>query len=113
MASFGGFISDIGVVVSFTSFKSRLLFPFLSCRRFCNFESRGGSGGHSLRAVRDTCLSEKVVRKYLVKLILTMSRGERIIRYSNIIRIIFEYQNIRIRIRSIFSNQIIFLFVFG
>ena len=26
-------------------------------------------------------------------------RGERIIRYSNIIRIIFEYQNIRIRNR--------------
>ena len=40
-------------------------------------------------------------------------RGERIIRYSNIIRIIFEYQNIRIRIRSIFSNRIIFVFVFG
>ena len=39
-------------------------------------------------------------------------RGERIIRYSNIIRIIFEYQNIRIRIRSIFSNRIIFVLVF-
>ena len=41
------------------------------------------------------------------------TRGERIIRYSNIIRIIFKYQNIRIRIRSIFSNRIIFVFVFG
>ena len=41
------------------------------------------------------------------------NRGERIIRYSNIIRIIFEYQNIRICIRSIFSNRIIFVFVFG
>ena len=40
-------------------------------------------------------------------------RGERIIRYSNIIRIIFEYQIIRIRIRSLFSNRIIFVFVFG
>ena len=60
MASFGGFISDIAVVVRFTNFESRLLFPFLSCRRFCNFESRGGSEGHLLRAVRDTCLSEKV-----------------------------------------------------
>ena len=40
------------------------------------------------------------------------NRGERIIRYSNIIQIIFEYQNIRIHIRSIFSNRIIFVFVF-
>ena len=40
-------------------------------------------------------------------------RGEQIIRYSNIIRIIFEYQNICIRIRLIFSNRIIFVFVFG
>ena len=44
---------------------------------------------------------------------MVMIRGERIIQYSNIIRIIFEYQNIRIRIRSIFSNRIIFVFVFG
>ena len=64
MTSFDGFISDIVVVVvSFTNFESRLFFPFLSCWRFCNFESRGGSEGHSLRAVRDTCLSEKVGRK--------------------------------------------------
>ena len=54
-------------------------------------------------------------------------RGERIIRYSNIIRIVeaeywysysysgdfFKPNNIRIRIRSIFSNRIIFVFVFG
>ena len=49
-------------------------------------------------------------------------RGERIIRYSNDIRIskysysysvdIFKPNNIRIRIRVIFSNRIIFVFVF-
>ena len=54
-------------------------------------------------------------------------RGKRIIRYSNIIRIVeaeywysysysgnfFKPNNIRIRIRSPFSNRIIFVFVFG
>ena len=54
-------------------------------------------------------------------------RGKRIIRYSNIIRIVeaeywysylysgdfFKPNTIRIRIRSIFSNRIIFVFVFG
>ena len=34
-----------------------------------------------------------------------MIRGERIIRYSNIIRIIFEYQNIRIRIGRYFQAE--------
>ena len=54
-------------------------------------------------------------------------RGERIIRYLNIIRIVeakylysysylddfFKTNNIRICIRSIFSNRMIFIFVFG
>ena len=58
---------------------------------------------------------------------LSPSRGERIIRYSNIIRIVeaeykysysysgdfFKPNNIRICIRSKFSNRIIFVFVFG
>ena len=55
------------------------------------------------------------------------NRGERIIRYSNIIRILeaeylysYSYSGdflkpniIRIRIRVIFSNRILFVFVFG
>ena len=54
-----------------------------------------------------------IVTKLLPNGPLFSIRGEQIIWYSNIIWIIFEYQNIRIRIRSIFSNRIIFVFVFG
>ena len=60
---------------------------FMSCRFRCNF-----------------CFFAIVIDWSL------LNRGERIIRYSNIIWIIFVYQNIRIR--SIFSNRIIFVFVF-
>ena len=41
------------------------------------------------------------------------SRGERIIRYSNIIRILEQNTSIRIRIRVTFFNRILFVFVFG
>ena len=40
-------------------------------------------------------------------------RGERIIRYSNILRILEPNTSIRIRIWVTFLNRILFVFVFG
>ena len=47
------------------------------------------------------------------KAIKPVNRGERIIQYWNIIRIVDANTSIRIRIRVIFSSRMIFVFVFG